>query len=193
MMKRTRHIALLFAVVVLLTRCEFTNDLSPLKNGQCPSGKKACVVDGGNACVDKTDPETSCQEQTCLPCSARLYHVKDAICDPNAGCVISTCEDGWAHCTMDRLSGCETNVGTDRMNCGSCGNVCNDTVTNAVPVCTPPGNCTLLCKHGFHDCDGLYSDGCEVSDAMLMVDPKNCGQCGVRCAAGMQCVAGACR
>src|SRR3954465_12251425 len=49
------------------------------------------------------------------------------------------------------------------------------------------------CSTGSADCDANPANACE---AALANDPKNCGACGVRCAAAngeSSCVAGTCR
>jgi hypothetical protein len=147
-------------LVALLVGCELTSNLAPLKDGQCPSGKKGCPINGTWTCVDETSTDTSCAEATCLSCVERLDHTKTAACDPAGLCVVGSCDDGWAPCSVDRLAGCDTNVWTDAKNCGVCGHICPD-AQNAVPLCFPPGNCEPLCMNGWIDCDGKYENGCE--------------------------------
>jgi hypothetical protein len=179
--------------VALPVACELTTDLSPLDDGQCAAGSKACTNrEGTTQCVGETDPGTSCGERTCLPCTARLDHVKTAICDAAGLCQYGTCKDGYAHCTTNRLDGCETYVYTDINHCGDCTRVCQ-TVPQATPLCNPPGNCVLLCKRGYFDCNGIYDDGCEESAAKLLIDSNNCGTCGTKCVLPTaKCAGGVC-
>lgn len=53
------------------------------------------------------------------------------------------------------------------------------------------GVCTITaCNFGFANCNGTYSDGCEVN---LSTDPNNCGSCGHRCIGTTKnCAAGVC-
>ncbi len=65
---------------------------------------------------------------------------------------------------------------TDINNCGTCGNVCpvrpNSTVT-----CIS-GLCSFICTSGFANCNGIPTDGCEIS---LLSNANNCGNCGTVC------------
>jgi hypothetical protein len=166
-MKRTAFF--LLVVVGLLVGCELTSDLGALKDGQCSAGKKGCSINGTWTCVDETSADTSCGEKTCLSCIERLDNTKTAACDPTGLCVVGTCADGWAPCSGQRLLGCDTNIWTDAMNCGTCGKMCMN-VPNSTPICTPPGNCAPLCLPGFVDCDGKYFNGCECGPNKACVD-----------------------
>jgi hypothetical protein len=39
-------------------------------------------------------------------------------------CELSACVHGFADCNADAKDGCETNLGSDALNCGACGNAC---------------------------------------------------------------------
>jgi len=80
-----------------------------------------------------------------------------------------------------------TDVGSDRNNCGMCGNVCPP-VTNAAPACSS-GNCSFVCNVNFRDCNGNPADGCETN---IFTNPLNCGACGVVCQGGASCQNGFC-
>jgi hypothetical protein len=69
-------------------------------------------------------------------------------------------------------------LGTDPLNCGSCGNVCG-----AGRTCTA-GVCGTSCAVGYSDCGGTCHD--------LTADRANCGACGKPCGAGEVCNMGAC-
>lgn len=47
----------------------------------------------------------------------------------------------------------------------------------------------LKCQIDYGDCDNDNSNGCE---SLLLYDPNNCGECGVKCEENKVCVAGAC-
>lgn len=97
------------------------------------------------------------------------------------------CNPGWGECNAEASDGCETPVGTDPANCGSCGAAC--VLSHATATCES-GSCAIeLCSKYYADCNGAVGDGCEVS---LMSDPAHCGSCDISCASNMTCTMGAC-
>jgi hypothetical protein len=73
-------------------------------------------------------------------------------------------------------------------NCGTCGRAC-PSLSNATSICST-GNCLIgQCATNYADCNGVSSDGCEVS---LLSNVNNCGYCGHVCSGGQMCVNGAC-
>ncbi len=80
--------------------------------------------------------------------------------------------------------GCETNLDTDPLHCGSCGHACG-----ARQTCVD-GTCT--CDPGRLDCDMLEATGCEIDGS---TDVTHCGTCPNACSfanAGATCSAGTC-
>lgn len=64
------------------------------------------------------------------------------------------------------------------LNCGECGNACDNTRSNGATC--DHGKCTYtMCAAGWQNCDlsGADTDGCESSTTSL----SNCGACGVTC------------
>ena len=90
-----------------------------------------------------------------------------------------TCNPGFADCDGNADNGCEVTLGTDRANCGRCGNTCT-TPTNAQSSSCASARCEFVCRPPFVDCDGDAANGCEV-------DPRtstaHCGGCGMACTA----------
>ena len=126
--------------------------------------------DNCNACGDKCpDPAK--------PCVPRNVQTQEFGC----GCVGDT-----IYCSGE----CVDPKKNDQ-NCGTCGNVCNsDDAGDGGP---PPANgyfgCVdaqcgrAKCNHGYADCDGDPSNGCEAA-----LDTKdNCAACGNKCGAGQEC------
>lgn len=72
--------------------------------------------------------------------------------------------------------------------CGACGNSCPYGGSGAFPKCYQ-GVCGFACYSGHLNCDGNWSNGCEV---YILSDPKNCGTCGIACQAGQYCSSGEC-
>ena len=111
------------------------------------------------------------------PCPGGCQTASD--CDDANPCTADACINGV--CQNIQLSNCCTVAG----NCTP--------VPNATVGCL--GNqCVIIgCSPGFLDCNGLYSDGCEVN---RNTDPQNCGGCGVVCVslpnANVGCVNGSC-
>ncbi|MBI4957793.1 MAG: DUF4350 domain-containing protein [Myxococcales bacterium] len=113
-------------------------------------------------------------------------------------CGILACVQGFDDCNDVLADGCEVNLGTDPLNCTTCGNACV-APPNAEPDCLA-GNCTFGgCLFGFGDCNlDIPLDGCEVD---LTTDAQNCAACGYVCpplphatpdCVGAACVIGSC-
>ena len=177
--------------LVLLVCCSFTNDLTPLKNGQCSSDRKACGdSDGVQHCVDKADPTTGCGGPSCLPCSVQLVNTNTTSCSPTHECAVSSCTDGYQDCnSINNLpsKGCEFHTDADPLNCGDCNRAC-PAVNNGMRGCVK-GVCTPVCNRGFKHCSQLLSDGCETNTD---TDPMHCGDCDKVCLTNQHCVAGMC-
>lgn len=99
------------------------------------------------------------------------------------------CESGFEDCNGNVTDGCETPINTNE-NCNICGNNCSEALT-------PPESLTILtticvdgdipgmfecsidsCVSGLANCDGLFSNGCEIN---INTDVNNCGSCGNDC------------
>jgi hypothetical protein len=171
--------------VLAVAACE-ANDLSSLKNGQCPSGEKACFVSGKEQCVGMSDPATGCNAPNCVSCDVRVANAV-ATCSAALTCAIGACNRGYLDCDQLDSDGCEVDSQIDIGNCGTCGTVCT-TTAHSEPLCLN-GVCDLSCEPGYADCDLKYSNGCEVA---LGADAKNCGACGAACAGAQTCADGGC-
>jgi hypothetical protein len=150
-------------------------------------------VDGSRDAGPRTD--TNVRVDGCVPSGAETCNNLDDDCN-------GVIDDGF-------------DVNTDPANCGRCGNAC--AVPHAFPACTA-GSCAIdHCQMGWHDIDGLLSNGCEyncppsgdeICDHLdndcdtridegidLTSDLANCGSCGNLCAlsgATARCASSAC-
>jgi len=103
-----------------------------------------------------------------------------------SSCNIVSCNSGWGNCDGNNINGCETSL-TTTSNCGSCGTVCN--VANANEACSS-GTCAISsCISPYSNCDGQYTNGCEVN---LNTNVNNCGTCGKACLSTQTCTNGVC-
>jgi hypothetical protein len=171
----------------MVADCEAAVDLSPLKNGQCPSGEKACFVNGDQQCVSTSDPKMGCSATNCVSCDVKVANAVTT-CSSTDDCTIAACSAGYLDCNKTSSDGCEVNIRVSVDNCGMCGAGCAKEA-NSTPVCIN-SVCALQCAPGYGDCDLKYSNGCEAS---LQTDAKNCNECGTSCAAGQTCVSGSCK
>jgi Stigma-specific protein, Stig1 len=141
--------------------------------GVCMAGCRTGLTECGGVCRDFMTDDSNCGAcgracPTGQMCSMGV-------------CAI-TCGPGLTVC-----SGACVNTQTDNAHCGMCGNAC-PAVASGTSACTA-GACRITCATGAGDCDMMAANGCE---ARLASDPRNCGGCGVVCAAGSLCAGGAC-
>ncbi|MBW1809155.1 MAG: proprotein convertase P-domain-containing protein [Deltaproteobacteria bacterium] len=126
--------------------------------------------------------------QTAQDCD--LQHVNQHSCD-DGRCEIVSCEPGWGDCNNRASDGCEHDIDTDPLHCGSCTQACD--FPNAVNNCLA-GICEMgECLGNYIDCNTQTADGCEVDP---LNDPQNCGGCEMVCSlthAIAACTAGQCR
>ncbi len=101
------------------------------------------------------------------------------------------CPAGKGACDADPLNGCETDLGTDPLNCGGCKAAC--ALANSTSTCVD-GKCAVgTCKAPFEDCNKIAADGCE---ADLTSGVKSCGSCDVDCTkpnTTASCAGGTCK
>ena len=144
-----------------------------------------------------TDGHANCNDDICGDgCETNLANdPKNCGACGHACKAEEVCIDGECECSDPSLTYCGrcVDLQRDEENCGTCGNVCPGLVEpwkTGGPLCVL-GRCTYHCAAGYADCDHRIDNGCEVD---LMVDPTNCGACGVQCdlEGGQPCAAGQC-
>jgi hypothetical protein len=149
----------------------------------CPSGQGcyagACAVCGGatpndcgGVCVDVRRDVNHCSAcgVACLP------RGPNEIAQCEASVCSRMCRSFFAECDANVGTICETNVGTDNANCGSCGNACAAGLTCVTGACRCPAGRIL--------CGGACVDAAT--------SRSHCGACGVACGATQACTAGVC-
>jgi hypothetical protein len=133
----------------------------------CTTGSTAC--DGG--CTDITQDVNNCG--ACGVVCTTSNGTPNCV---DSVCAIAACNTGYGDCDDSAVDGCETDLLTDPMNCGTCTMTC-PSATNASPTCDM-GNCSLACVAGYADCNPNLNEGCMTN---IDTDPQNCGGCHTIC------------
>jgi hypothetical protein len=142
--------------------CDFPNASGgTCQNGTCQgvvcnAGWKDCnddlVTDG---CETNLKTSTDCGDCD-VPCTAEAHAT--ATCA--TGTCVQTCVAGYKDCNYDLdLDGCETNLKTST-DCGDCDVPCT-AGAHATASCAT-GTCVQSCTSPWQNCDGNWSNGCEI-------------------------------
>ena len=157
----------------------------------CPSGFSTCGGECKNLQADNSSCG-ACDSECVAPnandpawqCGPGIQPSSTQWGCTGGGCSI-VCEAFRGNCDANLCAnGCEVNLRTDKLNCGTCGNACGGNQDCVDGTC--------ICPEGATRCDKLCVD--------LAVDTNNCGQCGKGCLGaqdeaangGPRCVAGKC-
>lgn len=153
----------------------------------CQANRGDCDLNAANGCeVNLATSATNCGR-----CGSACPPVPNGVPTCSAGvCVREICSAGYSNCNGNPADGCEANLNTDRLNCGTCGSLCPTPLgfLNGTATCRA-GACDAECSTGFGNCDGNLANGCETD---LQNTRTHCGACGRVCAAGLDCVRGFC-
>lgn len=172
---------------------------NPMKAGD-PCGLSTCPVantgdcDGDQNCTNDLTSVASCG--ACGNACTVLNGTPRCASGSNGyACQVDTCQSGttpapesrpykYMDCDGDYDNGCEVDVRGGTANsinhCGACTGANTDCAAkigtqNVTGVtCTPTGCKITSCAVGFDDCNGLFSDGCEVN---TQTNSTNCGGC----------------
>jgi hypothetical protein len=116
-------------------------------------------------------------------------------CLPDQDCKIDDkgrpqCRDTCAKLAMTDCFGTCRDLLNDKDACGVCTNNCVYNIPHMTSSCHK-GMCVQECMPGWADCNGDFTDGCEVD---VTSHAANCGACGVQCdlRAGQPCIDGKC-
>ena len=143
----------------------------------CPPKTGDCNEKASDGCETRT--ETSLAHcggcgQLCDPPHVALSLCNSGMCEIDATQPNGGCDPGYADCDGKADNGCETNLRTDLLHCGTCETECSG--NNGDASCKS-GVCEIECEFGFDDCDDdATSNGCE---ADIRSSVNNCGGCGV--------------
>jgi hypothetical protein len=152
--------------------------------GTCESGYRDC---NGSKLKDGCETSIATDVKNCGACgvTCSTNHVTASCTQGVCG---GQCATNFADCNMDKQDdGCESDLRSDSLNCGSCGSACS---TNHVKARCASGTCNGSCEQGFADCNlDKRADGCEVD---TQNDALNCGACGASCSDDQACLAGKC-
>jgi hypothetical protein len=182
-----------------VNNCGLCNNACMLPNAQADCAKGTCAVaacqvpfaDCNGAASDGCEANLQSDAANCGACGQACGGAPNAGAACSAGACTFVCDSGFGDCDRNAANGCETDLTSDPVNCGACGNSCAQ--ANAPGTCmNGVCHCVLSCSPGFLDCDGNCANGCETNAA---TDPNNCGACGNVCRlpnATPTCTAGAC-
>lgn len=166
------------------------------------SGREWADCDGmaKNGCERELNSDRSfcgaCDNDCTLLLDAGL-HATDVGC-AGGGCVITSCDTGWADCDGDFENGCEVDTATDPRQCGGCGDAggvdCDAEYLNGTGACVDSKCEFAACDEEFGDCNldagaGLRGDGCETP---VRFNDEHCGGCDLACKTGEGTIANTC-
>jgi len=152
-------------------------------SSSCAAGFADCDTDPNNGCETYLGSIGNCNGCTTL---CDFNHASEACRQTSSfvfACQFLACDAGWADCnnwlgngTTDR-DGCEVNLPTDVLNCGTCGQACS---TQHIAASCIGSSCEQgVCAGGWADCNSTKRvDGCETDIAGGV---SNCGGCGKVC------------
>jgi hypothetical protein len=142
--------------------------------GTCNSGFGNCDGNAANGCETNLNNTVAhcgrCGNACPTPANGT------AVCTSGT-CGIGTCNPGFANCDGNAANGCETNLNSNRMHCGRCGNACSSGQECVNGMCACPLGQTL--------CGGTCVN--------LTSDTQHCGACNRACPAGQVCRTGTCQ
>ncbi len=134
---------------------------------------KTGYVEQNGVCIPSNTPDccgTACVDCTLNP-SIPLHSA--AVCK-NGQCSFA-CVAPWIDCNA-AIEGCETDGGSDALNCGGCDLKC-PSKNNSTVECLN-SKCAYTCNDGYKDCNKDITDGCEIN---VNADIQHCSECFSRC------------
>ncbi len=135
----------------------------------CAPGLADCDGDESNGCEANLG-----SSESCTMCGTVCNSTHGTPSCTASGCSIA-CDAAQADCDGRTDTGCETNTAESALNCGACGQACDN--AHGSTRCTQ-GECLPTCAVDFGDCDGEPANGCETA---LLSSLVSCGACGQAC------------
>ena len=155
--------------------------------GSCNSGWGSCDSNAANGCETNLNTDLTHCGGCSTVCSAQVLNATGITCT-NGGCGYTACVAGYADCDGIAANGCEANLNTDPLHCGTCVTSCATQVQNASGAACSAGLCTYTaCSAGFGNCDANATNGCETNTTN---DATHCGTCPTMCSAQVQNASG---
>lgn len=140
-----------------------------------------------NTCIFTQSDPSHCGNCT-FNCSA-LPNVMSSGC-ASGQCTSFICNTGYAHCSSNPTTGCETTTYNDTGNCGNCGINCTNLIgVNATTSYCNTSRCFYSCANYWMRNCGNWVTGCTIDTSS---DNNNCGSCGNMCTSGNLCMMGVC-
>jgi hypothetical protein len=130
----------------------------------CNNNFGNCDSDPTNGCETNLLTNTNHCNACGTDCAVQVANANGVACSAGACTYTGTCSaSNYMDCDGVRSNGCEANLNTDGMHCGSCGNDCSTTVQHASGLmCNGAGGCIFSsCASPYANCDGNAGNGCE--------------------------------
>jgi len=150
-------------------------------NGQCKSCTPNCTNKqcGDDGCGGSCGSCNNVPADYCVNANTLRHYTGSSSCQ-SYQCVYAyndiTCPYG---CANGQCKSCTPNCTNKQCGDDGCGGSCGSCGTNA--ICS---NGSCACNSGYGNCDGSWSNGCEVN---LTNNSNNCGSCGNSCGANATC------
>lgn len=158
-------------------RCPAADHGAPVcSDGRCGIACNADFDDCDGNAANGCESNLGISPLNCGACGNRCAAADEAVATCTAGHCGLSCRANFADCDGNAANGCEVNIKTSAMSCGSCGHTCAP-APNADAVCQG-GVCAIACKPGYGDCNSDPADGCETD---LDHDASHCGSCRGEC------------
>jgi hypothetical protein len=144
--------------------CPVNNNAPSCSGGTCHVGTCNSGFGDCNGTVsDGCETNTNTNPAHCGTCGTTCTAANDTPICNGGSCAIGPCAAGYGDCNGLYSDGCEKNLNTDPVNCGTCGTSCATSCAIDVTGTTcSAGVCTITsCTSTYYDIDGVCSDGCE--------------------------------